>query len=57
MSELKPKRDDHLAADTPTKAPQLSKDTKPHGDKLQVALDAISEALEETKVPRNKKPH
>ena len=56
MSELKPKRDNQMAAGTPTKAPQLSKDTKPHGDKLQAALDAISEALEEKPHPR-KKPH
>jgi hypothetical protein len=26
MSELKPKRDNQMAAGTPTKAPQLSKD-------------------------------
>ena len=56
MSELKPKRDDRMAAGAPKKNPQPSKETKPHGDKLQIALDAISDALEEPQ-QQHKKLH
>jgi len=47
MAEHKPKRDKRVAGDAPHKAPRPSRETKPHGDKLQTALDAISDALEE----------
>jgi hypothetical protein len=44
MSELKPKRDDEMAADeieSDAKAnmPHPSKETKPHGDKLRNAFE------------------
>jgi hypothetical protein len=56
MSELKPKRDGQIAAGARKKNPQPSEETKPHGDKLQIALDAIADALEEPQQQR-KKPH
>lgn len=55
MSERKSKRDDQMAAGAPKKTAQPSKETKPHGDKLQIALDAISDALEEPR--QHKKLH
>lgn len=57
MSEYKPKQDDRMASGgKPKKSPQPSRETKPHGDKLQVALDAISDAISD-EPRRNKKPH
>lgn len=45
MSELKPKHDNELAADqirgdAKANTPQPSKETKPHGDKLQNVFDS-----------------
>ena len=45
MSELKPKHDDELAADrinadAKANMPHPSKETKPHGDKLQDVFDS-----------------
>ena len=56
MSEQKPKRDDTMAAGKPPKSAQPSKETKPHGDKLQTALDAISNAISE-EPKRHRKLH
>lgn len=44
MAELKPKQDNQLArdqveSDVKANTPELSKETKPHGDKLRRALD------------------
>jgi len=54
MSELKPKHDNELAADqikggADANAPQVSKETKPHGDKLQNVFDSEK--------PKAQKPH
>ncbi len=54
MSELKPKRDNRMAAGAPKKTAQPSEEPKPHGDKLQIALDAIADALDEPRHPRKK---
>ncbi len=41
MAELKPKHDDQMASSAPKKEPKLSPETKPHGDKLQGAVDEL----------------
>jgi hypothetical protein len=50
MSELKPKKDDYRAGDNVASAKRRDGDSpKPHGDKLQHAVD---EAAEPAKQPR-----
>jgi hypothetical protein len=39
MAEYKPKHDDQLAGDAKSNMPHPSRETKPHGDKLQDAVD------------------
>jgi hypothetical protein len=48
MAEYKPKHDDQLAGDAKANMPHPNKEPKPHGDKLQ---DAVDEAA---KKPREK---
>ena len=44
MSEFKPKRDDHRAAKgNPSKKAKEGDSPKPHGDKLQHAVDEAAE--------------
>ena len=44
MSEIKPNKDDTLAGDDTIKVFKISGDTaKPHGDKLQHAVDEAAE--------------
>jgi hypothetical protein len=42
MAELKPRHDDQMAGGAPSKKPQPSPETKPHGDKLQGAMDSLT---------------
>ena len=42
MAEHKPKHDDQMVADAKSNMPHPSKDPRPHGDKLQHALDEAS---------------
>ena len=46
MAEYKPKYDDQLAGNAKANRPQPSSDPKPHGDKLQDAVDAAAKRPE-----------
>ncbi len=50
MAEHKPRKDDQLIADAKANMPHPSRESKPHGDKLQ---DAVDEAARK---PRSREP-
>lgn len=50
MAEFKPKKDDQQAGDTPGAARRTTGDSpKPHGDKLQHALDEAADPAKRKK--------
>jgi hypothetical protein len=49
MSEFKPKKDNYRVSEVPSGKPRDADSPKPHGDKLQHAVD---EAAEPVKKPR-----